>query len=377
MNGSLKLLFVSSEFPPGPGGIGNHGYNLCKYLSKSGYDVTALTVSDYTDNEEAGKFDKLQSFKIIRFNRFKSKVKTYTERIKILKEVISTTGVKLVIFSGRFSIYASLFLNKYKGKMKFIAIAHGTDVNAGNTIEKSLIKKALLKMDLIIPVSNFSSKRLPSLIDKNKICIIPNGFDIEDIKEITPKSKQINDGTLNLLTIGSVSPRKGQHNVLKAMSKLITDYPGIRYNIAGRIADDSKVKDFIDMSKFKDKIIFHGQVSNQKLYEIIESSDIFIILSEQQKKGSMEGFGIAILEANFFGLPAIGSRNSGIADAVSEGKSGILVNPEDTDEVLNAVKEILKNYDEYSRQAIQWANRHHWSKIIKRYDESINKLFSV
>lgn len=375
MSGLHKILFVSSEFPPGPGGIGNHGFNLCKYLSKSGYEVTAVTVSDYTDSSTAEKFDKEQKFRIIRFKRYSSKLKTFSERIKSIKKEIAGSGINLIIFSGRFSIYASLFLNKFKYNLKFISIAHGTDINAGNTIEKLLIKKSLMKMDLIIPVSEFSSKRLPAEIDSKKICVIPNGFDIERITEIKSKSGQITDGRLNLLTVGSVSPRKGQHNVLKAMSKLADEYPAIKYHIAGRIADDSKIRVYTDSEMFKSKVIIHGQVSNERLYELIKNADIFIILSEQQSKGSMEGFGIAILEANYFGLPAIGSRNSGIADAILHGKSGQLVNPESSDEILKAVKEIVNNYSEYSRNAIQWANQHHWSKIILRYSDSINNLF--
>jgi len=374
LKSSFKILIVSSEFPPGPGGIGNHAYNLCRYLSTEGNEVTAMTVSDYTDESASQKFDKEQDFEIIRFKRYENKLKTFSKRIKLLKDKINASGVNLIIFSGRFSLYSSLFIGKKNGRIKFIAIAHGTDVNAGNTVEKMLIKKALSKMDLIIPVSKFSSQKLPESISRNKVNIIPNGFDIEGISAINSNPKNLTEGKLNLITVGSLSPRKGQHNVLNAMPELISEYPYIKYNIAGRITDDSRIKKYIDKSDIRDRVIIHGQVTNRKLYEIIQSSDIFIILSEQQAKGSMEGFGIAILEANFFGLPAIGSRNSGIADAISEGKNGILVNPANTGEIAEAVKKIVNKYEDYSRNAVEWAGKHHWSKIIKRYTDAINKL---
>ncbi|MEZ4824449.1 MAG: glycosyltransferase [Ignavibacteria bacterium] len=51
-----------------------------------------------------------------------------------------------------------------------------------------------------------------------------------------------------------------------------------------------------------------------------------------------------MIEANYFGLPAIGSKNSGLEDSINNGVSGILVDPKDPAEILDAVKTISENY---------------------------------
>ena len=66
-----KILIISSEFPPGPGGIGSHAFNLSDGLSKRGYEVIINTKSDYVDKYQEDLFDIKFSYKIYRFRRKK------------------------------------------------------------------------------------------------------------------------------------------------------------------------------------------------------------------------------------------------------------------------------------------------------------------
>ena len=56
-----KILFISSEFPPGPGGIGNHAWNLVRNLN-SIVPVDVLTISDYISIRERESFDQKEKF---------------------------------------------------------------------------------------------------------------------------------------------------------------------------------------------------------------------------------------------------------------------------------------------------------------------------
>ena len=64
-----KILVISSEFPPGPGGIGSHAFNLSNELNKRGYKVIINTKSDYVDKDQEVLFDIKCTYKIIRFNQ--------------------------------------------------------------------------------------------------------------------------------------------------------------------------------------------------------------------------------------------------------------------------------------------------------------------
>ncbi|MBK8551409.1 MAG: glycosyltransferase family 4 protein [Ignavibacteria bacterium] len=318
-----KILLISSEFPPGPGGIGNHAYNLAKSLKQNEIEVKVLTVSDYVDKTTEENFDRKINFNIVRFKRYKSRLKTYRKRIKLIFQTLKKEKFTHTIFSGRFSLLSSLLLKSYTGKIKFIAIGHGSELVSGNTAEKILIDRALMKMDLVIPVSNFSKSKLSKSLSEKKIVVIPNGFDLDNIDELEIKEKCIEKGALNLVTIGTISPRKGQHNVLNALPVIIEKFPEVKYNIVGRSADLSKFKNITEEKKLQSHIKIHGSLSNDEMYKVLNESHIFLMLSESQSDGDFEGFGIAVIEANYFGLPAIGSKNSGIEDAINNGVSGI------------------------------------------------------
>ncbi len=374
MSGSKKILLIVSEFPPGPGGIGNHAFNLAKYLKLNSCDITVLTISDFAEEKDEKEFDSLQKFDVFRFKRFDSRLKTTSGRIKTIRQFLNKENYSHVIFSGRYPLMTSVFLNKYHKHSKFISIVHGGDVNSDNAIEKYLIKKALQKSDLIIPVSNYSGSFIDKRINKEKIKVIPNGFDLDNIEQLKVSEKSLMNGSLNLITVGTVWPRKGHHNVLNAFPEIIKLYPKTIYNIAGRLADLSQIEKLLETDKFKGHLNLLGPVSNNKKNELLDGSQVFILLSESQTSGDFEGFGIAVLEANYFGLPAIGSFKSGLEDSIKNGYSGILVNPKDKSEILEALKTIAANYNQFSKGAKEWASQHHWSNIIKRYLKEIEGI---
>lgn len=64
-----KIIIISTEFPPGPGGIGSHAYSLTEALSNKGWEMDVFTCGDYSSKQTIVDFDRKQSFKIHRFRR--------------------------------------------------------------------------------------------------------------------------------------------------------------------------------------------------------------------------------------------------------------------------------------------------------------------
>lgn len=376
MSGSDNYLIITTEFPPGPGGIGNHAYNLAKFLKLNEINVTVLAVSDFVSEDEKKEFDRKQDFKIIRFERYNSKLRTYRERISLIRKKVREENYSNIIFSGMSSLMSLLLLRRLKSNSNFISIAHGGEINAKSFFEKTIVNRALKNSDLIIPVSRYSGTKIDGNIDRKKMHVIPNGFDLDmsEVIQLKAKVRKEINGAVRLVSVGSIWPRKGHHNVLNALPEIISDHPGTTYDIVGRESDTSLCRKYFSDEKLKDSIKIHGQISNENMYAVLNSSDIFILLSETQPGGDFEGFGIAVIEANYFGLPSIGSLDSGMEDSVKDGESGILVNPRDKNQIRKAVNDICNNYGHFSEGAKKWAEEHHWSVIVKRYIDVINRI---
>ncbi|MDT0552260.1 glycosyltransferase family 4 protein [Urechidicola vernalis] len=362
MKDSKKILIVSSEFPPQPGGIGNHAYNLSKKLTEQGKEVVVYTNNRSKESiAEEMSFDTRQIFKTIRINRSKLGFLTYFKRILYFFRTFQREKPDKIVASGRFSLWL-VGLTIFFHKKEILGIVHGSEVNLKNKFHRSFTNKALKKFDKIIAVSAYT-KKLISNINK-EVTIIPNGIEIKDFK-FTYKRK--NSKELQLITVGALSQRKGQHNVINALPSLKKQYPDISYHIVGIPSDRDRLLAQAKKLGVEKQIAIYGVVSQKRLIQLLEDSDIFVMLSEESSDGEIEGFGIAILEANALGIPAIGSINSGIESSILNYKSGLLIDPKDANQLLEAVKMIKQDHNLYAQEARIWALEHDWHYIINKY----------
>jgi phosphatidylinositol alpha-1,6-mannosyltransferase len=85
-------------------------------------------------------------------------------------------------------------------------------------------------------------------------------------------------------------------------------------------------------------VIFAGHVSDEELPSLYAAADVFVMPSRALPgRDGIEGFGIVFLEAAACARAAVGARTGGIADAVVDGETGILVDPDD----LPALERVL------------------------------------
>ena len=227
---------------------------------------------------------------------------------------------------------------------------------------------SLKHFDNIIAVSNYT-KSLVSHLKLKNIEVVPNGFEMGE-KAQTQISKA---PVPVLITVGNLTRRKGQHNVISALPILLKQYPDLKYHMVGIPTEMETLKNLALHLGVEDAVVFHGKVSDAEKAILLMNADIFVMLSETTKTGDAEGFGIAILEANSLAIPAIGAKGCGIEDAINEGVSGKLINNNDPKQFLVVLEEILSNYETYSQGAKQWSKNFTWGKVIKMYIRIINE----
>lgn len=370
-NNKLKLLIISSEFPPGPGGIGNHAFNLAKYLQDSGgLEVKVLADTNFTSSKEILDFDKKNSFRVVRIFRKKPIILTYLNRIISAGKLISQSDK--IIFSGKFPVWMAGLFKSFFLKKDFVAVVHGSELDLPNPVLKRLTESSLKKCDKIISVSRYTQSFLPTHENGQKRTIIANGIDVSESDSVKKPDHSQNGGSLSLLTVGNVTPRKGQKNIIRALPEIIKKFPDVHYHVVGLPTTKDILSEFARNIGVLNHITFHGKLSRQELLNMYNKCDIFMMLSDHTANGDFEGFGIAVLEANILGKPAVGSRKSGIADAIDDRKTGVLVDQHNDLEIVNAIGEIYNNYEQYSINAYAWAIKHDWKNIVEEYRQFLN-----
>ncbi|GAA4290586.1 glycosyltransferase family 4 protein [Aestuariibaculum suncheonense] len=356
-----RILLVTSEFPPQPGGIGNHALHVADALGNEGYKVTVVADQRSQDGHVEAEFDKTLPFSVSRIKKQALRPLMYINRVvEVFRLLVSAD---YVLASGKFALWNVAFCNIFRKRFS-LAVVHGTEVNLPAALPKLLVEQALRQFDKVVAVSTYTKQFIRHL--GLEVRVVPNGIACASWKNIKSEAVTLS-GEPKLITVGRISERKGQQEVLKLVPELLKHFPEIHYHCVGIDAEAEQLKRLAKDLGVSNHFTCHGVLEQNKLKSGLAQSDIFIMLSKPGQKGDVEGFGIAILEANALGVPAIGAYGSGVEEAISRGQSGGLINIGDYQALKGLIDDILKNKESYRNGAEQWAKAHDWSCIVKQY----------
>jgi len=186
-----------------------------------------------------------------------------------------------------------------------------------------------------------------------------------------PEYENINTKSNYILYFGGLNQWKGIKTLLNAMSK-------IKSPIKLKIVGNGEMKSFIEkyISKFNiNNIELYDFMSGQKLNDFIANSQFVIVPSE-----CYENCPYSIMEAMSLGKPIIASNIGGIPELVHEGKTGILFNPFDSDDLCRKIvwlfnnpakiKQFSKNSKIFAQNEFNSSN--YYNELINIYDRVLN-----
>jgi glycosyltransferase involved in cell wall biosynthesis len=202
--------------------------------------------------------------------------------------------------------------------------------------------KALAAARSVIVTSRATGKRLNADYDvaAERITVAPPGTDRAAPARGTP------DGTLRLLSVGAIVPRKG-FDVLIAALASIAGLPW-RLTIAGDLtrapATAANLEADIARHRLAGRVDLLGEVSPQRLGALYSSADVFVLASH------FEGYGMAYAEAMAHCLPIIGTTGGATVDTVPP-TAGVLVEPGNVKAMARALRGVIENEEERRRLA--------------------------
>lgn len=273
---------------------------------------------------------------------------------------------QLVICSGKGPIWMLPILSLFAKRSHLSAFVHGSELTLPSRVAAAYTVFALRYSRVIFCVSKFTADLLPES-HSGAVRIIPNGLWLPDFPIRRPEglTEIQSKGSPRLLTVGRISVRKGQFRVVKAMPELLKKWPLLHYHVVGIDKEGWRLMDLARELGVDRHVTIHGELTSRyELFQAYCSCDVFVMLSQRDSNGDVEGFGIAILEANYFGLPAIGAKYCGIEEAIENGLNGYLVDGNNTSEISTAIELCLKRGKPLAEAIYSWVNKHDWSVLI-------------
>jgi phosphatidylinositol alpha-1,6-mannosyltransferase len=142
------------------------------------------------------------------------------------------------------------------------------------------------------------------------------------------------------VTVARLVPHKGIDTTIRALALLAPRFPDLRYLVVGRGPERAAFEALAREADVGDRVRFLTEVVDADLPFAYALGTVYVGVSRQTAK-DVEGFGISLLEAQASGKPVVAGRSGGMPDAVHEGKSGLLADPEDAASVATAIAEFL------------------------------------
>jgi glycosyltransferase involved in cell wall biosynthesis len=150
------------------------------------------------------------------------------------------------------------------------------------------------------------------------------------------------DGTQQTLgVVARLSSEKGVDVALRALKLIVAEHQSVRLHIAGDGPDRASLVGLATELGIANHIVWHGHVDNIK--SIYQQLTLLMIPSRS------EGLPNAALEAMAAGVPVIATDVGGLSELVVDGRTGLLVPPEDPSALAAAVKRVLRMPDELRR----------------------------
>jgi len=354
-------LIVTRTFPPELGGMQNLMWGLARSLSK----LNLIKVfADYHENHE--EFDKSVSFSIERVSGMKL-IRKYRKSYMINDYLEQNNNVECIIADH----WKSLEL--IKTKKKKICLIHSKEINhpKGSSLNKKVLS-VLNNVDHIVANSSYTKNLAIDLgVEEKKIVIINPGIDpVSEVpKKYLDEAEDILKGKKNrLITVSRFDKRKNHEKVIMAIRNLKEIYPDIIYTCIGYGDEEEKLKKLVIELKLEDQVTFLKDVPSDLKNALVAKSDIFVMPSIIYKK-SVEGFGIAYVEAAQYGVPSVGGKDGGASDAIIHEKTGLICDGNKLEDIYSSIDNLFKNnkYLEYGKEAKINAENFLWDRIIENY----------
>ena len=370
------IIITTQCFAPKIGGIESLMTGMAEALSNEKKEVLVLADGKKERNVKKG-------YEIRRFNAWKP-IRRIQKAI-YLKKICKEKNVDCIIADSWKSIEYLSDLN-----IKILVLAHGTEIPkqywnyvfSTLRFKKNRIISSYANAHTIIANSNYTKElmHVSLKIDYKKIEVIHPGIDIYDGFILKSDKQRIDKIIKNrfpvLTTLARVEERKGHSYVLNAVSKLKNEFPNILYLIAGQGPYLNEIKSLTIKLKIEKEIVFLGWITEPEKSVVLKNSDIFIMTPKIVGE-SVEGFGMAFIDAAFHGVPSIGTKSGGIQDAIINFETGIICESENQENITINIRKILSDNQLRKTMGLNGKRRAEslftWKKKVKEYIEIIDQ----
>ena len=341
-----RVLLVTNDFPPRPGGIQSFLYGL---VSRMPADDVVVYTSQWRGWEE---WDAQQPFAIVR------------EQTSVL---LPTAGVRrraialmqqhdcdAVWFGAAAPLGLLAPALRRAGAQRIIATTHGHEAGwATSPGARQVLRHIAGAVDVVTYLGDYTRSKLARAVGRRhtaKLHRLSPGVDTTVFRPglggDVRRALALQDRPV-AVCVSRLMPRKGQDMLIRAWPRVQHQVPGAALLLVGGGPSRGRLERLAESKGVVQSVVFTGSVDWPLLPAYYGAGDIFAMPCRTRLSGlDVEGLGIVFLEAAACELPVVAGDSGGAPDAVADGVTGHVVDGRSTDDVTSRIVELLKQPDD-------------------------------
>lgn len=374
------LFFITHEFYPRRGGIATFAEEMAKASAKLGFDVEVWAQASPEGREKDWPF-RLRRLPLKGTHDFICQLKLARELVANRRRLRYAT-VYLPEPGPMLAMMLLQFFHAFRPH-RLVLTFHGSEILRfhNNRLYRILTRRLIQHSTRISTLTYYTKNLLCDCFPeaRGKTFLTPGALRSDFAVVHVPPAGRKNK--IVVLTVGRLHPRKGQLHTIRALQSLAKEFRDqIEYWIVGAQGKGTYASELRTAVAESDlQVRFFGDVSDEELDLIYDRADIFAMTSIDHGH-SIEGFGLVYLEAAAHGLPVVGHAVGGVAEAVMDGRTGLLVPPNRPAQLAAAFERLIT--DPQLRRGLgeagrAWALRNRWTQsaeaLFRRHEAGTSR----
>jgi glycogen(starch) synthase len=397
----MTVAFISYEYPPetGGGGIGSYLVQCNKWFNNKGN--SAIIICGTNKSEAYWESETVYRIPSLTWEEFDEKLPEHfldlEKKIDII-EGIDFRGCGLSLINKNLEIpiiarahtlnyVVDLYLRNnlsFWQKIRFTlgALRKFKLSYLMNNISRPTYQREFDFLEKVEAIVSPSKKLISTYMDlgiKNEFYHLPLLFSLNSLS--APFSLCQTNTNINIIFFGRLEKRKGILNIIEAIPTILKTHQDIHFYFVGKPAasPDNKLMmdDFINLKlkNHKEYVTVLPAIPYDQVNSLIQVGDIFL------QPSLFDNFPVACLEIMASGKCLIGSDSGGMSEMIENEKSGLLIKPNDTQGLINAINRLISDKSlirKYGEQAKQRVKLFHPKKIVRQqiflYQQIIDKF---
>jgi len=372
-----RVLLVTNDFPPRPGGIQSYLGEFAGRLAGAGSHSVLVYAPEWKGADAFDDSAKAAGYRVVRHPGTLMLPGPAVDAR--MRRLIGEHGIDTVWFGAAAPLALLAPRARLAGASRVLASTHGHEVGWSMLpVARSVLRRIGDGTDVVTFVSRYTRSRFASAFGPAaRLEYLPPGVDTDRFRP-DPAARAELRGRYKLgerptaVCLSRLVPRKGQDALIKALPSIRRRVDGAALVIVGGGPYLDTLRKLATDRGVAEHVTFTGGVQAAELPAHHAMADVFAMPCRTRGAGmDVEGLGIVYLEASATGVPVIAGLSGGAPETVRHNKTGLVVDGRSVDEVAEAVAELLADRD---RAAAMGAAGREWVTSQWRWDTLAARL---